>query len=180
MVETPRSLREGRPRVAGGSRRPGARWLLAALAGCAVARPAGGEAAAGPTAALSPELRAAFVAEMQHLDTSLQRVVSAVARADWATVERTAREIAGSFILAQRLGPEQRAELHRILPEPFLALDRRFHLQAERLARAALAADGELAAFYVYKLADACVSCHAQYAGHRFPTASPPPAPDHH
>jgi hypothetical protein len=141
---------------------------------------AGVQSAAGPTGALSPELRAAFIAEMQHLDAGLQRAVSAVARADWATAEQTAREISGSFILAQRLSAAQRAELHRVLPEPFLALDREFHARAERLAAAAKSGDAELAAFYTYRLTDACVSCHARYAQHRFPALAPAPVPDVH
>lgn len=138
------------------------------------------DAAQPPTAALSPALRAAFIAEMQHLDTGLQGAVSAIARADWASVERIAREIKGSFILEQRLSPEQLSELHRVLPEPFLALDRQFHAQAERLVHAAKAEDGELAAFYAYKLTEACVSCHAQYARHRFSAVTPPAEKHHH
>jgi hypothetical protein len=134
----------------------------------------------GPTAELSPELRAAFVAEMQHLDTGLQRVVSAVARADWAVVERTAHEMRGSFILEQQLSAAQRAELHRVLPEAFLALDRAFHGHAERLALAAKGADAELAAFYAYRLTDGCVTCHARYARHRFPALGPAPEAEHH
>jgi hypothetical protein len=148
-------------------------WLLlfSFSAWPAVAR---AQAAAGPTAGLSAELRAAFIAEMQHLDSGLQRTVSAVARADWPAVERAAHEIAGSFILEQQLSPEQQAELHRMLPAPFLALDRQFHELAQRLALAAKAGDVELAVFYSYKLTDACVACHAQYAPHRFPGLSRP------
>jgi hypothetical protein len=136
--------------------------------------------AEGPTTGLSPELRAAFIAEMQSLDASLQRAVSAVARADWVAAERAANEIKGSFILEQRLSSEQLAELHRVLPAPFLALDRSFHGQAERLAAAAKGADAELAAFSTYKLTEACVSCHAQYAQHRFPGLSAAPSAVHH
>jgi hypothetical protein len=132
------------------------------------------ESPGGPTTGLSPELRAAFIAEMQHLDLGLQRTVSAVARADWPAAERAAREIKGSFILEQRLSPEQLAELHRVLPEPFLALDRAFHDRAERLAVAAANADVELATFLTYKLTEACLSCHAQFAQHRFPGLSAP------
>lgn len=136
---------------------------------------AAAESALAPTQALSPELRAAFIAEMQHLDHGLQAAVSAIARADWPAVEKIAGEIKGSFILEQKLDAEQLAELHRVLPEPFLALDRQFHAQAERLAHAAKARDGELAAFYAYKLTDGCVSCHSQYARHRFQAVTPPP-----
>jgi hypothetical protein len=154
--------------------------LSSALAGLAGSRPASADPAKEPTEALSPELRAAFIAEMQSLDTGLQGAVSAIARADWAAVERIARAIKGTFILEQRLGPEQLNELHRVLPEHFLELDRQFHAQSERLAHAAKAADGELTAFYAYKLTEACVSCHAQYARHRFQAVTPPPDAHHH
>ena len=154
--------------------------LLALTVAFAAPGQAGAPAAGGPTTGLSPELRAAFIAEMQHLDTSLQRAASAVARADWVAVERTALEIKGSFILEQRLGAAQLGELHRVLPEAFLALDREFHVHAERLASAAKGADAELAAFYTYKLIDACVSCHARYAQHRFPNLAPGPESHHH
>lgn len=133
----------------------------------------------GPTMELSPELRAAFIAEMQHLDTGLQRALSAVARADWAVVEHTAHEIRGSFILEQQLSAEQLAELHRVLPDAFLALDREFHGHAERLALAAKRADAELAAFYTYQLINGCVTCHGQYARHRFPGLAPAPEAEH-
>jgi hypothetical protein len=154
-------------------------WFLVALACCTWPMQAKGQSAAGPTADLSAELRAAFIAEMQQLDTGLQRAISAVARGDWATAERTAREISGSFILEQRLSAEQLAELHRVLPEPFLVLDRQFHARAEQLTVAAKAADAELAAFYTYKLTEACIACHAQYAQHRFPGISPSSSSHH-
>ena len=64
--------------------------------------------------------------------------------------------------------------------EPFLALDRQLHEQAERLALAARSRDAELAASYVYELTDACVTCHARWAQHRFPPASPLPEPHRH
>jgi hypothetical protein len=153
---------------------------LAALAVFAWAAQASAQVPGGPTTALSPELRAAFIAEMQHLDTGLQRAVSALARADWAALERTAVEIKGSFILEQKLDAQQLAELHRLLPEPFLELDREFHARAERLAAAARSADAELAAFWIYRLTDACASCHAQYAKHRFPAFGSNPEPHHH
>jgi hypothetical protein len=149
--------------------------FLAALVLSAWPAQSGAQSHAGPTTTLSPELRVAFIAEMQHLDTAIQRVVSEVARADWAALERTALEVKGSFILEQRLSAEQLAELHRVLPEAFLALDRDFHAHAERLAAAARKADAELAAFHTYRLIDACASCHARYARHRFPGARAAP-----
>lgn len=153
-------------------------WFLAAALAWSV--PAGSTSPAGPTAGLSEELRTAFIAEMVHLEKSLQRVVSGVARADWPAVERAAAEMKGSFILEQQLKPEQRAELHRRLPDAFLAMDREFHEAAGRLAEAARGADAELAAFFTYRLTDACTSCHARYAEHRFPGFHSPSEPAHH
>jgi hypothetical protein len=155
-------------------------WVLVAAAVLAWSGHVSAEAAGGPTTRLSPEVRAAFIAEMQNLDSCLQRAVSAIARADWVGAERTAQEIKGSFILEQRLRPEQLAELHKVLPAAFLALDRSFHEQAARLAVAAKNADPELAAFSTYKLTEACVACHAQYARHRFPGLAAPKAVHDH
>ena len=155
-------------------------WVLVAVAVLAWSERASADPPASPTTKLSPEVRTAFIAEMQNLDSCLQRAVSAVARADWAGAERAAQEIKGSFILEQRLRPEQLAELHKVLPAAFLALDRRFHEQAERLAAAARNADAELAVFSTYKLTEACVSCHAQYAHHRFPGLAAPNAVHDH
>lgn len=118
---------------------------------------------------LSASLRAALIAEMQHVDSNMQRIVAGLPRADWPAVVEASQNIKGSFILEQKLSAEQRTELHQALPGHFLALDARFHATADRLAAAAREGDGELAAFYTYKLAESCVSCHAQYALHRFP-----------
>ena len=156
------------------------RWVLVAVAFLTGSQHVWADPPGGPTTQLSPKLRAAFIAEMQNLDSCLQRAVSAVARADWVGAERTAEEIKGSFILEQRLNAEQLAELHKVLPAPFLALDRSFHAEAERLAAAAKSADAELAAFSTYKLTEACVSCHAQYAQHRFPGLTAPDIVHHH
>jgi hypothetical protein len=126
-----------------------------------------------PVIELSVPLRAALVEEMQQVDANLQRIVAALPRAEWPAVAEASRGIAASFILKQKLSAEQRAELHEALPEHFLALDARFHDTALRLADAADEKDAELATFYIYKLEESCVSCHAQYALHRFPAFEP-------
>lgn len=122
-----------------------------------------------PVLKLSAPLRAALIAEMQEVDVNMQRIVAGLARADWPALVEASRNIRGSFILKQDLSAEQLAELHAALPEHFLTLDAGFHDTADRLAAAADGKDSELAAFYTYKLAESCVSCHAQYAAHRFP-----------
>lgn len=122
-----------------------------------------------PVLKLSAPLRTALIEEMQQVDVNMQRIVAGLARADWSTLVESSKNIRGSFILKQNLSAEQRAELHAALPDHFLALDARFHETADRLAAAAGGGDAELAAFYTYKLTESCVSCHAQYAPHRFP-----------
>lgn len=122
-----------------------------------------------PVLQLSVPLRAAFIAEMQQVDANMQRIVVGLPRADWTALVEASHDIEGSFILEQKLTAEQRTELHRALPERFLAFDARFHDTAERLGAAARKGDAELAAFYTYKLVESCVSCHARYALHRFP-----------
>lgn len=126
-----------------------------------------------PVLDLSGPLRAALIEEMQQVDANLQRIVAALPRAEWPAVAEASRNIAASFILKQKLSAEQRAELHEALPEHFLVLDARFHDTAHRLADAAHEKDAELVTFYVYKLEESCVSCHAQYALHRFPGFGP-------
>ena len=63
-------------------RLPGLPSALAALLVLAGPAPSPAQPSSGPTTELSPELRAAFIAEMQHLDTGLQRALSAVAGGD--------------------------------------------------------------------------------------------------
>lgn len=150
---------------------------VAALAPLLVALshgPVRAESPDSPTTRLTPELRAVFIAEMQQLDAGLQRTVSGVVRADWNAVEHVALEMKGSFILEQRLGAEQREELERALPEGFLGLDRALHEEAGRLAAAARERDAERAAFEAQRISSTCLSCHAQYARHRFPDLALP------
>lgn len=132
-----------------------------------------------PVLDLSAPLRAALIGEMQQVDANMQRIVAALARADWPALVEASRNIEGSFILEQELSAEQRSQLRATLPDHFLTFDARFHDTADRLAAAAQKRDAELAAFYTYKLAESCVSCHAQYAPHRFPGFEPGNRKDH-
>jgi len=59
--------------------------------------------------------------------------------------------------------------LHRILPERVIDMDRPFHNHAKKLAGIDKQHDGALATFYSGKLMDGCVSCHQVYAKKRFP-----------
>ena len=129
---------------------------------------------------MSPELRGLLVSEMQAIDSALAEVVAALARGDWETTSHKARQIEGTFILRQELTEEQMHELHAVIPEGFLELDRAFHADAGKLAQAASARDGELSVFYVSQLTNACISCHRQFAAEAFPGFQEPSEPQGH
>lgn len=86
--------------------------------------------AGSPSLAPSPELRAALVEEMRAVERHTAAIVAGTARADWEAVEAAAHQIAGAFILERALSPAQRAELHRVLPGEFRALDEWLHREA--------------------------------------------------
>lgn len=140
--------------------------------------------AGAPSLALSPDLRAALVEEMQAVERHMAAIVAGTARADWEAVEAAAHAIAGVFILERALSPAQRAELHRVLPAEFLALDEWFHREAAALADAARRRDAALVVFRSQRMLGACVDCHAGWARERFPGFGPAaaagePAPGH-
>jgi len=72
------------------------------------------------------------------------------------------------------------AELHEKLPGDFIAMDRRFHATAGKLAHTAASRDGELATFYYGRMLDGCVNCHATYASGRFPGLASGETPHQH
>ncbi len=118
---------------------------------------------------LSAEVAALLGEEMRSIEKGLGSLMIAMASGDWPHVAETGEQIEKSYILAQRLTPEQREELGRALPQRFKTLDATFHRAAGKLAGAARAGDGELAVFYAYKLMEVCVACHESYASDRFP-----------
>ena len=140
-------------------------------------------AAPAPTAAvapLSPELRELFKLEMLGLQGAMLELIPKVVAGDWEGIAETAARIRGGFVLAQKLTPEQREELHRALPAGFLERDAEFHEIATGLEHAAHRKQAELVSFYVYKLTEGCVGCHARYAQTRFPAFAPAHAPAPH
>jgi hypothetical protein len=140
-------------------------------------------AAPAPTAAvapLSPELRELFKLEMLGLQGAMLELVPRVVAGDWEGIAETAARIRGGFVLAQKLTPAQREELHRALPAGFIERDAEFHEIAIGLEHAAHRKQTELVSFYVYKLTEGCVGCHSRYAQTRFPAFAPAHAPDAH
>ncbi|OGI43462.1 MAG: hypothetical protein A2150_03385 [Candidatus Muproteobacteria bacterium RBG_16_64_11] len=119
-----------------------------------------------PVLALTPKLRGALVAEMAGLKGGIAELAVALAAGEWDKLARRAERIRDSYIMKQKLSAEEMSQLHRALPAEFLELDERFHRHAESLAHAAQQHDGELAAFYLFRMTEGCVNCHARYATH--------------
>jgi hypothetical protein len=154
--------------------------LLGTAPGAAQEPPPPG--AGSPSLALSAELRAALIEEMQAVERHTAAIVAGTARADWEAVEAAAHQIAGVFILERALSPAQREELHRVLPPEFLALDDWFHREAMALAGAARRREAPLVVFHTQRMLGACVDCHASWARERFPgfgPSAPAAAPGH-
>lgn len=120
------------------------------------------------TSALSPETRALVIREMQAIDAAMNRVHTALVTGDHATVVENAQAIHDSFVLAQTLSDEQRAEIGE-LPREFLSADRKFHQLSDRLAKAGKAQDSWAERAWFDEMTRACVACHGEFATGRFP-----------
>ncbi len=121
-----------------------------------------------PVLALTPKLRGALVAEMAGLKGGIAELTVALSSGEWDKLARRAERIRDSYIMKQKLSAEEMTQLHRALPAEFLEFDERFHRHAELLAHAAQQHDGELAVFYLSRMTEGCVHCHARYATHVF------------
>lgn len=121
---------------------------------------------------LSPELRSLLQAEMRELLAGSQAIAAALPTGDWAGLGEAARKMQGSYVMAQKLTDEQKAELGN-LPEHFRHVDASFHGRAGKLAEAAMHKDVEAAAFHYSRMLEACAACHSAYAAERFPGLRP-------
>lgn len=128
---------------------------------------------------LSPDVLNLLRAEMREISGGVQGLASALATADWKSIQNTGRNIRASYIMEKKLTPAQADELEKALPLQFKQLDAEFHRRAEKLEAAAAARDPELVAFHYSRLVESCVQCHSAYASKRFPGFASPPAPDH-
>ncbi len=131
---------------------------------------------------LSADLKEILNQEMNGIENGVMKIIPAIAAGDWETIAKIAQQIKASFILKQKLTPDQLKELHNSLPPEFVEMDMRFHSNAEKLAGAAHQRDGELVNFYFSKLHGQCMTCHAKYAPERFPGLNKPKpgAKEHH
>ena len=117
---------------------------------------------------------------MREIATGVQNIALAVATADWKAVHDTSDKIRRSYVMEQKLTPDQTQELAHALPAHFTQLDAEFHQQAAKLGAAASAHNAELAVFHYSRLVEHCAGCHAIYARSRFPGCASPMEHDHH
>lgn len=134
---------------------------------------AAAQQARSPLLAEHPELRELLREEMQALLEGLQHISTALAQGQWATVAEHAQAMHDSYILQQRLSPEQRRTLRHSLPAGFMQLDKQFHRYAGRLRDAAVKEDAELSVHFLARAVDTCMRCHRRFAAGRFPGLTP-------
>ncbi len=118
---------------------------------------------------LTVRLKELLTTEMQQVAQATSELVLAIAAGDHAKTEQLGAAIRDSFILKKSLTAQDKKDLMSAVPAEFVALDRRFHGMAEKLAHAAEMKDSELQGFYFSKMLEACVACHGQFAADRFP-----------
>ena len=119
--------------------------------------------------ALPNELRWALRKEMKLLERGMTTIIPAYIAGNWGEIESVAKAMKQSDLLNQNLSKEQLAQLHATLPATFLEKDKNFHYLAGMLEHAAKNKKEELVNFYFYKMNEACLNCHSQYAQHEFP-----------
>lgn len=124
-------------------------------------------------AALSPELRELFSREMVELQNGLVAIMPLYISGNLSEVATIARKMESSYVLKKNLSKSQVHELHSKLPSSFIELDKQFHYLAGMLEHVANMEKIELVGFYISKMSEACLGCHAEYATHRFPALAP-------
>jgi hypothetical protein len=118
---------------------------------------------------LDKDMQQLLQQEMKAIDQGVTALIPAIARGEWGQVAEIGRKIEQSYLLKQKLTPEQRHRLHKSLPPRFIQLDQAFHESAGMLAHGAEMRKPDIVNFYVYKLSTACVECHTEFAAEKFP-----------
>ena len=118
--------------------------------------------------------------EMREILSGVQSIPSSIAMAKWKEIADISNKIKSSYILAQKITPEQKKELQHKLPEYFRIMDENFHIEAGKLESAARNHDPQLVTFHYYRLIESCASCHSTYAAKRFPGFLPEKKIEHH
>lgn len=118
---------------------------------------------------LTARLKELLTQEMQHLAKATGKLALAIATGDHTSANKLGIAARDSFILKKSLSTQDKKDLVSAIPPEFVALDKRFHDLADKLAQAADMKDSELQSFYYSKMVEACISCHARFASDRFP-----------
>jgi len=118
---------------------------------------------------LSPGLRELFSKEMVELQNGMTAIIPLYVAGKLDEIALIAAKMEGSYVLKQNLSEAQMHELHSKLPDAFITLDQEFHYLAGMLEHVAKVEKMELVSFYISKIGEACVGCHAEYATHKFP-----------
>ncbi|MGI9336643.1 MAG: hypothetical protein ACR2RL_26120, partial [Gammaproteobacteria bacterium] len=145
--------------------------LLAFQSGAQAADPVGPK--------LTARLKELLTEEMQQVAHATGELVLAIAAGDHASAKQLGTAIGDSFILKKSLTAQDKKDLMGAVPPEFVALDRRFHATAGKLAHAAEMQDSELQSFYFAKMLEACMACHASFATDRFTGFGEGDAKDH-
>lgn len=118
---------------------------------------------------LTPKLKGLLAEEMGQVAQATAELARVIAVGDHLRAAQLGAAIRDSFILKRSLTAQDKKDLMSAVPPEFVALDRRFHGMAGKLAHAAEQKDSDLQSFYYSKMLESCVSCHAQFASDRFP-----------
>jgi len=118
---------------------------------------------------LDKDIQQLLQEEMKAIEQGMTALIPAIARGEWDQVTKIGRNIEQSYLLKQKLSPEQRHSLHKSLPARFIQLDQAFHESAGMLAHGAEMRKPDIVNFYVYKLSSACVECHTEFVAEKFP-----------
>lgn len=122
----------------------------------------------GASLQIPDDIRELLRQEMLEIRKGMEALVFAVAAGEWDDIARIGSDIKHSYILKKKLTEEQKHRLHSDLPDRFVELDGKFHHYAGMLSHVAEERDIGLVQYYVYKMNEACTSCHAKFAAGRF------------
>ena len=119
---------------------------------------------------IPPKLSGLIQEEMKVLARALNQIVQAVVIGEHRIVAEQGRIIHRSFILDNSDNTEETGKLIASLPQAFVALDRKLHRSAEKLAEAADSRKIDTERYYLSEMIENCVQCHKLFATHRFPS----------
>ena len=117
---------------------------------------------------LPTNVRVLLIQEMQAVLTATQTILEGIVKGQHELVAEKAQGIHDSFILKQKMTPEDRKALMAAVPDDFVQRDRAFHELSADLVEAAQSADQARERVLFGKMVEACVGCHSRYADGRF------------